>query len=475
MVIDETDIKHCKYLKYYQKNDIFWGCGIENETYLFCEDYATVKGSEIINNKKRERYSVDYYENFNQESLCEFMYFIVEDRIYNIPLIINSHYLQKCDIFGNHKTTYTASPQPNPIFSGKTCHELMMENEILVKMYDENFVFDGDSIEFITINFYKNTVKKCIEELVMTKKTVLDNMNIALNKSLKFQTHNPGFAKYLTNPNNINICNNGTYHINITLPTKLDKYTNIADYALFRDNHKKFIRLIQWLEPLFIACYGSPDIMSTVNTKFAKGSQRCALSRYIGLGTFDSSGMVKGKQLDNFDPIDNQYTWYNLYHSNSGYNPLKTIGFDINFNKFKNHGIEIRFFDYFPECYLEDVLNIIVLCGELALLQHHIKNPIKKKIWNETIKSCVSSGYQAKLPKKFVNKISYVFGISTTIDSPKKLFQLITNDLYQRFYNGWFAEKISPNMQQPVIKNYNKKMMMLHADFLKCETKNESF
>lgn len=104
-----------------------------------------------------------------------------------------------------------------------------------------------------------------------------------------------------------------------------------------------------------IAVYGSPDPFSLFNeysnkNNFSKSSQRCAISRYIGIGTYNSDIMKTGKILslpineilcNNFD-----YWWFNKYYEENGYNKLNEIGLDINFNKHYNHGIEIRFLDH---------------------------------------------------------------------------------------------------------------------------------
>jgi hypothetical protein len=65
----------------------------------------------------------------------------------------------------------------------------------------------------------------------------------------------------MTNMNNIGICNSGTYHINITMPTEI-KNTQIVNPGQFKKMHCNAIRIIQWFEPFIIALYGTPDILS---------------------------------------------------------------------------------------------------------------------------------------------------------------------------------------------------------------------
>lgn len=58
-----------RYLIQYKKNDnLFWGIGLENETYLQGESIK-ISGDAIISMLGRERYSVDYRQNYNMDDL----------------------------------------------------------------------------------------------------------------------------------------------------------------------------------------------------------------------------------------------------------------------------------------------------------------------------------------------------------------------------------------------------------------------
>ena len=72
--------KHLKYYDFYEdlaikestksiknKNTEYWGLGIENESYLMFENFTNIESTFLINNQKRERYSVNYWVNFKQE------------------------------------------------------------------------------------------------------------------------------------------------------------------------------------------------------------------------------------------------------------------------------------------------------------------------------------------------------------------------------------------------------------------------
>jgi hypothetical protein len=55
-----------------------------------------------------------------------------------------------------------------------------------------------------------------------------------------------------------------------------------------------------------------------------------------------------------------------MYHKESNYEKLNTIGVDVNFNKHWNHGVEIRFFDWFPDTRLQGVIRFLVYLADVA-------------------------------------------------------------------------------------------------------------
>jgi hypothetical protein len=462
--------KHEKYYDKYVKDDIFYGLGIENECYFVFDECVQVTGEFIKQNTKRERYSIDYFTNFKQSELNIFFENIKDSDTFYIPVFMNSHTLTKCDINGEHRTIYNKNNDSNPKFNNISIFDGMLKkNNTIKKMYLKEFVFDGDSFEIITQNFYNTTVNDCVKELLFSKKNIEREFNkyfeeekIIYNKYGKFvfQDHNYGIVMYLTNMDNIGICNNGTYHINITLPTKLNNEKMIDDYNKFCCDHKKLIKCIQWVEPLLIACYGSPDIFSIHNDKFAKGSLRVILSRYISIGMYNTNIMTAGKILDKCEYKNNKKLWYTRYHENSGYNCPLTIGSDINFNKFKNHGIEIRFFDFFPEEHLIDIINFLVLLGQFSL-HNYISNPLKKNIWHDTIIHIMKNGYSAVLNKKFTQLLfnAFCFNSSNYNNlSSLQILQMLSDALYNKYKNDEYVKLISPNMKKPFFVNYNRTM-----------------
>ena len=68
------------------------------------------------------------------------------------------------------------------------------------------------------------------------------------------------------------------------------------------------------VEPLIVACYGTPDVLSLADPmdsmNYSIGSLRVTLSRYISLQTFDVEKPVNGKLLL-MKRSDDPSRWYN--------------------------------------------------------------------------------------------------------------------------------------------------------------------
>lgn len=508
----------------------YWGLGIENESYLMLSKYD-IKNRNILCNRKRERYSVDYYKNYNMELFSETLNPFIEKKIVDksidmcsnsnnnrgsskcrnikkktisLPSYINGYMFQHVDIYGEHKTEYSKSRDPNKKYCGMSIDEYMnYVSPEYKKLFKKNVTFDGDTIEFITSRFFKTTVKKVLDELSLIKRKFIGELDSHLSGKLLFKdstiiypSYNYGFVSFLTNSENLGICNNGTYHLNITLPTKLSNDNKILDMNLFKEKHSNAIRMIQLMEPFLIALYGSPDILHTItainntntdtntdtntNTKkdnlYCGGSLRIMMSRYIGLGTYDSDTMESGKKLDDCNPPD----YFQRLHNGNCYLPPCKIGFDINYNKFKNHGIELRIFDYFPEEYLCDVLNFILLLCEHSLYKK-IDKPQNNTLWNDMAVQCIQSGSEATISHEFYTILADIFDIDmggccsclfdlTTSPQSKvypilKTVHKISRRLYKRYvenldhYNNnplSIIKKMSPNMNPICLVDYNK-------------------
>ena len=464
--------KHKKYLSQYDKNELYWGVGIENETYLEFSNKLTVSKDFFLNNHKPERYSVNYYNVYKKECLSDIFnqyYTKFENsekmQTIEIPFLINSHSFTKTDCKNQHKTLYLSGSPPNPKFNGKTIDEDCKEkNFYFSEQFDKNFTYDGDTVEFITQQFYKTTIDRCIEELLTIKEEFIENIQeiFPFQKEygkIRFMERNYPFAIHFTNKNNISMFNNGTYHFNFTLPTHLNDKGAIDDEEKFLKDHCHAIRVLQLFSPLFLCMYGSSDPFSKVNDTFSACSQRCSVSRYIGIGTYDTDHMKKGKILTL--PIEElsvsklPFWWFRQFHSHSSYVTLNEIGMDINFNKHHFHGIEFRIFDHFPEEHLDDLLTFIVHLFDIALEKKEVPNYIKTEEWNNMTAKCMRYGKNTSLTSSELYLFEQFLGKSIHSSSITTVYNEITSILHST-KNSKMASRYMKNKNQDF---YNKKMM----------------
>lgn len=441
----------------YGEKEIFWGLGIEEETYFEFTRPIYVATPVVRTAHKAERYSVDYYKTFKSGPLEKAFATMFPDAsgFVDMPMLLNSHAFEKMDVNWQHKTTYETKPKPNPKFSGTTFFEALQawRPAMFKEEYEQSFLFDGDSIEFITQEFYKTNPTAVVKELVQRKTAFLEALNAFLVEknvhrekgALRYPPRNPGFAIFYSNPLQVAMFNNGTYHINLTLPTLLgpkgdgESVAPLLHPEEFRSQHRRCIRLIQWLEPLLIAAYGSPDPFSAQCPEFAKGSQRCAVSRYIGVGTYDTVAMREGKILtlpvNEIRGCKTDFWWYKRYHATSAYNALDKIGMDINYKKHYNHGIEIRMFDWFPEDRLKDLIKLLVYVCDAALDREEAPEAVLSPTWNDLVVCIFQQGNRWTVAREMCALYERIFGLELTekLVSPTGLLEAIRLGLKSKY------------------------------------------
>jgi Alanine dehydrogenase/PNT, N-terminal domain len=467
---DIIDDKHMKYMSVYsgmKEPTLFWALGIENESYFMLTKLQNSTTFKALK-PKRERYSVDYYKNFKPDELNSVLERLRESAALTYPVYINSHTFQKTDKHLQHKTFYDTKSTPNPVFTESIHDTLLRECPFYKSVYDTSVVFDGDSIEFITQHFHNTTVNECLDEFVQLKRQFRKEVFPFFEKweigKVMFPDHNYGLVTFLTtNRSNLLVCNNGTIHINLTLPTMLHEGL-IVDKDRFAKEHLTLMEYIQMLQPLMVACYGTPDVLSIIDPSFSIGSLRVSMSRYISLQTYDTSVPINGKLLTMDRPTDPIF-WYNTM-TDTPYIPNTQIGYDLNFNKFKNHGIEIRFFEWFPEEYLRDVMNLFILLAAHSLSRGQVR-PLNRARYSTMIKNCVQQGFTYQLTMEECNIIlddmglPFVHGQHTA----HSLLSSIGDQLYNLYHDSTTVHCMSPHMSRPSIVNYNRMAFeTLHHD-----------
>ena len=157
-------------MKENQNENIYWGIGLENETYMQFEQSTDVSGAFINEKIGSERYSIDYRKCYRSGTLASVLEAAFDkEKTYTISRMMNSHSFEKCDLNFQHKTlAHTTPASDNPDYAGKSILELFLDTQpynIQSMMTQKNnpmgsVNFDGDSIEFVTKYFENRTYKK---------------------------------------------------------------------------------------------------------------------------------------------------------------------------------------------------------------------------------------------------------------------------------------------------------------------------
>jgi hypothetical protein len=445
--------KYKHYQDVYQPNDMYWGLGVEHETYLETNKLKQVSHKELKEHRQPERYSIHYYDVYDTELLEKTFEDLFPSESASkilLPILCNSHSFVKTDRNGEHPMTADRIPKPNP-----KCQELILfewmklENpDVFSEEFNRTFTFDGDTIEFMTQNYYKTTISHVILELTQIEKNFLRACNSLPREGilkqyapLSIMKHNYPFASYLTNMKNNAMFNNGTIHINITLPTKLNEKAEIENPELFQKQHQSFARAIQWISPLLVAVYGSPDPLSESKQfghRYAAGSQRIAVSRYVGLGTYDTNEMKPGAILTKKKEEISHKDWYESFYQKANYKPLDEYGMDINFNKHSRHGLEIRFLDAMILTQLEEVMQFLIHLADCSL-ENNIVNPTESKRWHDMAERCVHLGKGYQMSVSDQHELFIIFGIHHLSKEPlmvEEVYHIIKHDLQMRYAQG---------------------------------------
>jgi len=417
--------KHQHYAATYSRFGYFWGLGIEHETYLATTQSRIISSFE--GQMRPERYCVNYYDAYKAAPLQSMLKRVVDlSGSLTIPVMMNSHSFTKCDASGEHATVYSRSPTPNPNFRGLTLFKyLCQHSQWLEDKVGTSYTWDGDTVEFTTQNFYRATVVDVLAELQETEDRFIHEIRQAPPVGL-LQSHGPlrlvapvnePWATYLTNPANISMFNNGTIHINVTLPTQLGFDRMPLWPADFLEKHRRLARIIQWLEPLWVAVHGSPDPFASLSDRYAAGSQRLAVSRYIGLGTFDTEAMPIGKILQ-VPRSSVTAPWYDRLYAATDYTERSEIGLDINYNKHWAHGLELRFLDQLPLPNLQEIMEQLVILMDIAMGPMTISDPRLSLSWQEMAYEALHHGPSWILTPTQLGALGSALGISEDQKEP---------------------------------------------------------
>ncbi len=485
--------KHKCYAAAYQPNDIFWGIGIECEAYIEAADAAqrVIPGAQFYTNQRAERYSVSYYQSYKAGIYNQALKGLIDPSgSYTLPYLLNAHSLSRVDAAGQHTTAFKkvtgiAAPyvdvSPNAAAAAdKPTYTLIPNSRCAGPLIDtlaaadpyfklsdgiraESFILDGDSIEIATRGFYKTSVEKCVAEFAAMRSEFINRLNAAWTTAqlpaalapFRWMRTNYPFAIYHSNPQNIGIFNNGTYHINLTIPTKLDGRAIVRDGPLFIKQHRSAARFIQWLEPFLIANYGTADSLSKSpisGHRFSAASQRVAVSRYIGIGSYNTTQMRQGK-INSLPRAEVRVTaedgWMTSYSPESAYVQLEEVGMDINFHKHYNHGLELRFFDYFDEARLEPLLGTLVQAIDHSQALP-LTPPPNSAVWNVLVEEVMMRGPKAMIYSCMTGELSALFGLEVRVGTVRQVWGDIQRQLERRWLGRGICSRLMIERRRPL-------------------------
>lgn len=471
-----------------------WGLGIEHEYHLF----------HIKNKKKQTNYVI-----FNsQEAMCSI------SRNTSICCISNADVLYNDPI----KNICCDIKKKNIKVTGCWPEE---DNKTVLTKYETNFLKNLEPFEYggrisclniprIPINMveikttkYKNrTITSLVNELIKKEDTFLRILNKNKNTKQKVKIYGPlkqykyGHIKKCRVPidpthikkyyhylpdNKLDTSDyTGSYHLTITLPHKknitLKKFINM---------HQEFGRQIQWIEPLLICAFFSPDLNSIGDgDKYTEGSYRIMTTGWGNLSGSDVRILEK-KNINRYANIDSK--WRNKLKKfqkelstckdTTFSSDLRTISHDFYtiYNKKslqyetkykesimkKGQGIEIRIFDHFPTQYIKNLLQIIIIIADNSLLTKYDKNSehvYNNKIWMETIQNIMIQGWNSNISKNYIDILKKILGISFECKSNigYDILKCVVQSLFLKNEHGKFQQLTKCKTKVPYIPQINR-------------------
>ena len=347
----------------------------------------------------------------------------------------------------------------------------------LAKVFAVDYSLMGEYPEFATSDYKRAKVSTVLKELETAEKTFKQFVNIWQGHSLwQAEVGNWPFIEFTDQrnykpeePKGISFDYNGSYHINITLPCKLRGKQITKDFA---DRHMKAMRILQWLEPLFVAAWGQPDCFSVLDHWNAtEGSYRMINNEHSGLGTRDlSQSSLEALQSDRFR---NRYVpapWIprSVWHEKGfafrdaaiptrlpahirntrqalagyGYQDRMLSGADFRRDQPEPFGFEFRILDHFPTRHLHSVLHIILLfCDHSASMKSEdIPDPRENVDWDYLTREVMLEGWNARVTLSQIMVFVELMGLQVKdtkrIRTAFDLFKLLVDAAWKNYGQG---------------------------------------
>lgn len=268
----------------------------------------------------------------------------------------------------------------------------------------------------------------------------------------------------------------GSYHFWLTLPSSKKD----SDYI-----HQKAMYLIQTIEPLLCALYGSADPRSILDGgEYIEGSYRSAVNPYAGYGTSNLSNLYaiferrqvdildvsspktlgKKESFSYIDKLTQKFTTgnnmdmelstkpqYNIFSSKK-----RVIGID--FRKKKDiPGFEFRIWDHFPQKYLPHILRIYLLIATRAYdIDHTLVYAPQNDAWQVAMYETLLNGYTGQIPSEYISLINKQFGVKLqlSLHRAEDVMTSLINQLYPKRPDVY--DDMTTYNKPPIVENINK-------------------
>lgn len=284
----------------------------------------------------------------------------------------------------------------------------------------------------------------------------------------------------------------GSYHITITLP-------HLSDISKkdFVDIHRWFGMAFQWIEPLLMSAYFSPDPSAVGSEiKHTKGSYRVMVVGWGNMGGSDlrkigTEGItryanqrtywrdkVKFKSSERLDicaktapPVNNYKKAINIHTSD-----FRTFNFAKSYDecvKLYNpndcpkidggimeppYGIEVRIFDHFETHHLLSLLQIIILIAQNGSRHNPSEYVYKDQRWIGTMDKIMKQGWNAKLSQSYIDALRNNFGLKIETESnvAYDILNQLVKELFEMNKDGVIVKLMMEHIVCPVLPSVNR-------------------
>lgn len=295
----------------------------------------------------------------------------------------------------------------------------------------------------------------------------------------------------------------GSYHLSISLPHDSDGWVAYDETILTRSGscsstyggyknkndpgetpldtwveaHSNLANMIQWVEPLILAVFGSPDSESVCdNGKFVEGSYRTMNSGWGVPGTTDvrtfgetGTGRYSGEGFDwmlNVAP-ESCLGVFGCVEQGMGSDirtksPPSECDVSNNENTLMGvgHGFELRFLDNFPLEHLKDVYRLIALLSEASRV-HTAKSYIYgDEGWEYSAQQAILEGWNSILSPDYVSSLELVLDVDlSALDGSVQAYEVLKEVYFQlslKHANGFWTGLLLHDKEMSPMGNPNR-------------------